>query len=117
MTHEEILNRFKHEFPLVKIDDYRPICHELFTDDKQGITIWLDNGDIIEYYPNTTIEALSDRPHSEWIKTVDGNGWDDWYVFKCPFCGATIKDKQCRSWEYNFCPNCGADMIPYKGGE
>lgn len=51
MTHEEILNRFKHEFPLAKIDDYRPICHELFTDDKQGITIWLDNGDIIEYYP------------------------------------------------------------------
>lgn len=50
MTHEEILNRFKNEFPLVKIADYRPICHELFTDYKQGITIWLDNGDIIEYY-------------------------------------------------------------------
>ena len=50
MTHEEILNRFKDEFPLVKIVDYRPICHELFTDYKQGITIWLDNGDIIEYY-------------------------------------------------------------------
>jgi hypothetical protein len=51
MTHEEILNRFKDEFPFAKIDDYRPICHELFTDGKQGITIWMDNGDIIEYYP------------------------------------------------------------------
>jgi hypothetical protein len=51
MTHEEILNRFEDKFPLAKIDDYRPICHELFTDDKQGITIWLKNGDIIEYYP------------------------------------------------------------------
>lgn len=51
MTHEEILNRFKDEFPFAKIDDYRPICHELFTDDKQGITIWLKNGDTIEYYP------------------------------------------------------------------
>lgn len=50
MTYEEILSKFKDEFPLVKIDNYRPICHELFTDDKQGITIWLDNGDIIEYY-------------------------------------------------------------------
>jgi rubrerythrin len=49
----------------------------------------------------------------EWIKTVDGNGWNEWYVFKCPFCGATIEDKQYRSWEYNFCPNCGARM---KGG-
>ena len=51
MTHEEILNKFEDEFPLAKIDDYRPICHALFTDDKQGITIWLKNGDIIEYYP------------------------------------------------------------------
>lgn len=46
----------------------------------------------------------------EWIKTVDGNGWNEWYVFKCPLCGATIEDKQYRSWEYNFCPNCGAHM-------
>lgn len=51
MIYEEILNRFKDEFPLAKIDDYRPICHELFTNGKQGITIWLENGDTIEYYP------------------------------------------------------------------
>lgn len=49
------------------------------------------------------------RPNGEWIKTVDGNGWNEWWVFKCPICGATIEDKQYRSWEYNFCPNCGAD--------
>ena len=46
----------------------------------------------------------------KWIKTVDGNGWDDWYVLKCPFCGATIEDKYYRSWEYNFCPHCGVRM-------
>lgn len=46
----------------------------------------------------------------EWIKTVDGNGWNDWYVLKCPFCGATIEDKHYHSWEYNFCPHCGADV-------
>ena len=57
MTLKEILNRFKDEFPLTKIDDYRPLCHELFTDGKQGITIWLVNGDIIEYYPK---EVISD---------------------------------------------------------
>ena len=51
MTFKEILNKFKDVFPFADVDDYRPICHELFTDDKQGITIWLDNGDIIEYYP------------------------------------------------------------------
>lgn len=43
----------------------------------------------------------------EWIKTVDGNGWNEWYVLKCPFCGATIEDKHYHSWEYNFCPHCG----------
>jgi rubrerythrin len=52
----------------------------------------------------------AEAAQGEWIKTVDGNGWHEWYVFKCPFCGATIEDKQSRSWEYNFCPNCRADM-------
>lgn len=52
MTNEEILNRFEEVFPFAKVDDYRPLRHELFTDGKQGITIWLENGDVIEYYPN-----------------------------------------------------------------
>lgn len=57
----------------------------------------------------TTVNEIpsSKTIQGEWIKTVDGNGWNDWYVLKCPFCGATIEDKQYRSWEYNFCPNCG----------
>ena len=57
MTFEEILNKFEDAFPLAKIDDYRPICHELFTDGKQGVTIWLKNGDVIEYYPSTEREV------------------------------------------------------------
>lgn len=52
MTNEEILNRFEGVFPFAKVDDFRPLCHELFTDGKQGITIWLENGDVIEYYPH-----------------------------------------------------------------
>ena len=57
----------------------------------------------------TTVNEIPsmDTIQGEWIKTVDGNGWNDWYVLKCPFCGATIEDKQCRLWEYNFCPHCG----------
>jgi rubrerythrin len=56
------------------------------------------------------IEALQDRPEGEWTKTVDGNGWNEWWVFKCPLCGAIIVDEQSRSWKYNFCPSCGARM-------
>lgn len=54
MTHEEILNKFKNKYPSAKVNDFRPICHKEFTDGKQGITIWLDNGDVIEYYPRDT---------------------------------------------------------------
>lgn len=53
---KEILDKFKDNFPSAKVDDYRPICHELFTDDKVGITIWLDNGDVLEYYPKVGYE-------------------------------------------------------------
>ena len=56
MTYEEILNKFKNNFPSAMVNDFRPICHKEFTDGKQGITIWLDNGDVIEYYPKENNE-------------------------------------------------------------
>ena len=52
MTIDDVLEKFEDTFPFAKVNDYRPICHELFTDGKEGLTIWLDNGDVIEYYPN-----------------------------------------------------------------
>ena len=56
MTINEVLNRFEETFPFASINDYRPICHELFTEGKEGLTIWLNNGDVIEYYPNAESE-------------------------------------------------------------
>ena len=56
MTYEEILNKFKNNFPSAMVNDFRPICHKEFTDGKQGITIWLDNGDVIEYYSKESSE-------------------------------------------------------------
>lgn len=58
MTFQEILNKFTDSFPFVKVDDYRPICHDLFEDGKVGITIWLENGDMIVYYPNQEGERV-----------------------------------------------------------
>ena len=52
MTYDDLLSKFRDVFPFAEVDDYRPICHELFTDGKEGITIWMNNGDVIEYYPN-----------------------------------------------------------------
>ena len=51
MTFDDLLDKFYDAFPVAKVEDYRPICHELFTEGKPGITIWLKNGDVIEYYP------------------------------------------------------------------
>ena len=56
MTINEVLNKFEDAFPFATVDDYRPICHELFTEGKDGLTIWLENGDVIEYYPNADKE-------------------------------------------------------------
>ena len=53
MTFEELLEMFEYRFPFDKYEDCRPICHELFTDGKPGITLFFENGDIIEYYPAT----------------------------------------------------------------
>ena len=51
MTYDDLLNKFSDAFPFAKIDDYRPVCHELFENGKVGITIWLTNGDMVVYYP------------------------------------------------------------------
>ena len=66
MTNKELLVKFKNEFPFTKVSDFRPICHELFTDGRQGITIWLEDGSIIEYYPMTKEEeAIKMLRHCE----------------------------------------------------
>jgi len=52
MTFDEALDKFTDAFPFAEIDDYRPVCHELFEEGKEGITIWLTNGDMLVYYPN-----------------------------------------------------------------
>lgn len=51
MTYKEILDKFEASFPSAKIDDYRPVCHEIYEDGKVGCTIWLENGDMFVYYP------------------------------------------------------------------
>ena len=57
MTFNEVLGKFADTFPSAEIEDYRPICHELFEEGKEGITIWLTNGDMLVYYPNQNEEV------------------------------------------------------------
>lgn len=57
MTYDAMLGKFEVMFPSAEIDDYRPAC-QLFTEEKEGITIWLKNGDIVVYYPK--VESKKD---------------------------------------------------------
>ena len=56
MTYDELLDKFSDTFPFAKIDDYRPVCPEMFQVGKVGITIWLENGDMVVYYPKEESE-------------------------------------------------------------
>ena len=47
MTNGEILKTFGEKYPKLRVKDYRPLAPELFTKDLKGITIWLENGDVI----------------------------------------------------------------------
>ena len=51
MTNSEILKIFYEKYPEIRAVDYRPLCPELFTKNLIGVTIWLENGDVMQYYP------------------------------------------------------------------
>ena len=51
MTNSEIMNLFSDKYPSMQMVDYRPLAPKMFTSDLVGITIWLDNGDVLQYYP------------------------------------------------------------------
>lgn len=58
MTNSDLLKIFNEKYPELKNIDYRPLCPVMYTNDLVGITIWLDNGDVIQYYPK---EAQEER--------------------------------------------------------
>lgn len=60
----------------------------------------------IEYYDEN-------RPHGKWIFEKAGNDCTDGYI--CSECGRSFHTKVPYFSEFNFCPNCGAQMD--KGGE
>lgn len=47
LTNEEIYKLFLTRHPKAKVSDYRPLMNV----EGQGITIWLENGDVILYFP------------------------------------------------------------------
>lgn len=96
---------------------------------KSGIGDYILVEDFIKFFdekmseaplPKETIESirqtwLSNVPitrakkvvYSEWEEEHDGNGWNDWYNYRCKNCGTKF-DK----FEHTkYCPECGAVMF------
>ena len=68
ITNQNIFDCFHENYPDVRVQDYRPLCSELFTKNKIGITIFLENGDIIQYYPKTKIPENPDKANLRQLK-------------------------------------------------
>ena len=56
--------------------------------------------------------AQTERKKGEWIPLISTSDQKhhEWCGYQCSICG----EKTLRLMQYNFCPNCGADM---RGGE
>lgn len=55
MTNGEIYDIFCKAYPDMHADDYRPLS-KIWVGDKQGIAIFMDNGDILLYFPEVKDE-------------------------------------------------------------
>lgn len=50
MINQKLFNLFKRTFPCSEVEDYRPFSDMFIPMNKQGIIIWLKNGDTIIYF-------------------------------------------------------------------
>ena len=71
------------------------------------------NGAYMDYLDSEDVEAIrflanDERPHGVWIYHKEWE-WDGECAFECSRCGMG------SDVDYDFCPNCGADMRPKEG--
>lgn len=55
-----------------------------------------------------------ERKHGEWLETSESIGWEEVGCAECSVCGKTLVlgdyTMDDIKFNYNYCPNCGADM-------
>ena len=80
MTNRDIYKMFCNEYQNISVADYRPLAGNVFTENRQGITLFMENGDILLYFPATEkrSDAMDVMRENMWRKFNDG--WFTYYV-------------------------------------
>ena len=73
MTNGDILQRLYDGYPEIadKVKDYRPLCVD-FVRGRIGITVWLENGDMLLYFPHLTFNEICGAEKKEGKEIEDG---------------------------------------------
>ena len=85
----------------------KPLVWDDFSDFDLGKAAqWSDDVDTIKELPSAQPKRIKGR----WLKKENVGRWDD-TLWECSECGCLHRDNVfCISGDFNFCPNCGADM-------
>ena len=80
-------------------------------------TIFIKDGEVFQHMINDAPTVQADRPHGEWVEVVerteqyDREGVKTWAtLYQCSNCGFVLNAIEGHIGQYDFCPNCGADM-------
>lgn len=75
-----------------------------------NIEAYMHDFDVTE---EEAIKAL-ERKRGEWVETSESIGWEEVECAECSVCGKTLVlgdyTMDDIKFDYNYCPNCGADM-------
>lgn len=52
----DLYKRFAKDYPKAKAIDYRPFVEGYLPNHRQGIIVWLENGDVLVYMPKVAEE-------------------------------------------------------------
>lgn len=95
------------------INNLESLYNEIYNEDSDGY-IYAEAIDM-------AIEVLQGKPKGEWlsVEIIDDDSYNgvNEDAAECSICGYVGESYYWARTYYKFCPNCGARMTPYKGGD
>ena len=90
----DILEIFHRCYPDIEVDSTRPLS-DLYIGDRKGCTIFLKNGDIIQYFPREILQlgCMSDYCTKQWL----GHTLEILEDPECPYTYKEEMEQACRN--------------------